>query len=702
MQVMKPSIIRQRKRFYEFDSFLLDETERMLLRGVDPAQLTPKAFDLLLALVSNAGAAMGKEQLLERVWPDAFVEEANLAVNISMLRKALGEMPGGGQYIETLPRRGYRFAAEVTEFWDERAESTLTTISPAEAEHAEVERDAQATQDFQPDFQPRLEAMPDAAAQSALIADRSTIESSQPVSSQPEASDLSARQTAISRLQAFADSRKPLAIALLSAIVIAMIAAAYLFFAGRNGPRGNAQMTRLAALPFANNRPDAETDYLAFALADSVINRLDDVKAIIVRPSSYVGKYAYQKKSPEQIAKELDVNTLLMGSYVKDGDDLLVNAQLINVETGEKLWSEAISVKLDKLIELQDYVARQVVKGLRVNLSGPEGERFERNLSHDPVAYEYFLRSRYLMSTSKHREAIDLLTKSVEIDPNNAQAWAYLARAYHINALQFSGSRAELSSAEADYDQALELDPEYAQARLMKAKLLTETGRVEQAVPLLLELTKANPNMSEAHWELSYAYRYAGLLNESIEEGERALQLDSRTESHQFNTYLYAGQHEKFLDSLPVREDAYVVFYRGLAHYYQNDLVRAAAAFDRAFELNQSSVIIQIGKAFRLAIADRKREGLEMLKAAESRVAKSGIGDGEIIYKFAQAYDALGDRESALGAFDRAIERGFFCYPYFASDPLMKNIRADARFTASLEKARLRQDAFKRKLEEIK
>jgi tetratricopeptide (TPR) repeat protein len=131
----------------------------------------------------------------------------------------------------------------------------------------------------------------------------------------------------------------------------------------------------------------------------------------------------------------------------------------------------------------------------------------------------------------------------------------------------------------------------------MMAQLFTETGRVEQAVSLLIELVKANPQMAEAHWELSYAYRYAGLLDESTKEGERALQINTKLESHQFNTYLYTGDYRRFLASLPVREDAYVVFYRGLAEYYLGDMTQAAAAFDRAYELNQASVISQIGKA---------------------------------------------------------------------------------------------------------
>src|SRR5690242_2286267 len=101
------------KRIYEFDSFVLDETDKILLKDGERIQLTPKALEILLALVRRAGLLLNKEELMEIVWPDTFVEEANLAVNISMLRKALGEMPDGSQYIETVPRRGYRFAARV-------------------------------------------------------------------------------------------------------------------------------------------------------------------------------------------------------------------------------------------------------------------------------------------------------------------------------------------------------------------------------------------------------------------------------------------------------------------------------------------------------------------------------------------------------------------------------------------------------------
>jgi DNA-binding winged helix-turn-helix (wHTH) protein/TolB-like protein/tetratricopeptide (TPR) repeat protein len=651
---MKASANPEDKRVYEFDCFVLDAKEKFLLRDGERVPLTPKALELLIVLVSNAGLVLEKEELMEIVWPDTFVEEANLAVNISMLRKALGEMPSGGQYIGTLPKRGYRFAADVR-----------TSAAPAQS--AEL-----------------------ATGEPQRVAEADPI------------LDLRHRKISMPQRRVFTIhwmTQRSGAIALISILALVAAAATYLIFKGRAERHALGQIKRLAVLPFRNERPSEDTDYLGFALADSVINSLDHLKSLVVRPSSYVGKYANQKKNPGEIAKELDVNTLLTGSYLKDGDYLVVYAELVDVTSVEILWNESIKFKSDRLVELQDYVSQKVVSGLRLNLTDAEGKRLVRNAPIDPVAYEYFLRSRYLLSTNNNQRAIELLEKSVALDQNNALAWAYLARAYHINALQFTGDRADLSRAEADYEQALALDPELSQARLMMAKLFTETGRVEQAVPILIELVKANPNMADAHWELSYAYRYAGLLDESIQEGDRALQINTQLESHQFNAYLYTGDYKKFLESLPVREDAYVVFYRGIAQYYLGDMNQAAAAFDRAYELNQASVITQIGKGFRLAIAGKNQDGLQILKTAEARIAKTGAGDGEITYKFAQAYDALNDKESALRALERSIDQGFFCYPYFAADPLLKNIRSEPECASILEKARQRQEAFKRTLE---
>src|SRR5215831_13375186 len=112
----------QSKHFYEFGPFRLDATERLLLRNGQVVSITPKAFDMLIVLVENSGHLLEKEELMRRLWSDSFVEEANLSYNVFALRKALGESNGDDRYIETIPRRGYRFVGHVREVVDDGAE----------------------------------------------------------------------------------------------------------------------------------------------------------------------------------------------------------------------------------------------------------------------------------------------------------------------------------------------------------------------------------------------------------------------------------------------------------------------------------------------------------------------------------------------------------------------------------------------------
>ena len=108
-------MLQSAQGLYEFGSFRLDPSQELLLEGTRKVPLTPKAYQTLLVLVENRGRTLGKDELLQKVWPDAFVEEATLAQNIFTLRKHLRDDRDTAQYIETVPKRGYRFVAEVRE-----------------------------------------------------------------------------------------------------------------------------------------------------------------------------------------------------------------------------------------------------------------------------------------------------------------------------------------------------------------------------------------------------------------------------------------------------------------------------------------------------------------------------------------------------------------------------------------------------------
>jgi tetratricopeptide (TPR) repeat protein len=326
------------------------------------------------------------------------------------------------------------------------------------------------------------------------------------------------------------------------------------------------------------------------------------------------------------------------------------------------------------------------------------GDRLKPDNPIFPLAFEYFLRGVDLFARSVFPMAIKMLEKSAEIDPNYGLTWAYLGRSYNANASFQFGGREHYRKAQAAFERALFLQPAQIEAHIYIANLFTDTGRVERAVPLLREALKTNPNHAEVHWELGYAYRFAGMLKESVAECERARQLDPsvKLNSSALNSYLYLGQYDKFLQSLPTTNDvAFIAFYRGFGEYHKKDWEQAAKDFDRAFELDPSILHAQVGRALRDAIGHQNPKGLEILHQAEDKIKERGVGDPEAIYKVGQAYAVLGDEVSALRMLRYSIENGFFSYPYFASDPLLQSLHHSTEFTRLMEVARQRHVAFR-------
>jgi DNA-binding winged helix-turn-helix (wHTH) protein/TolB-like protein len=644
---MKEAKASNSTRLYQFEEFIIARDERVLLRDGTPVPLTPKAFETLLALVEHSGHVLTKEELLERIWPDSKVEEATLAQNVSTLRKALGSQ--GQQFIQTIPKRGYRFTAQVIALPKIEVNGTMPQTAPAPV----------ATAPLPP---------PDAAPAAAPA------QSAQPRKLLPY----------------------QLTIALLFILVPA--AFAYFFFFRQPPPATSNKARTLAVLPFRNLKQEATTDFLGFSLADSIITKLGYVSSLTVRPSSYVDKYRDQQIEPQRVAVDLNINTLLTGTYVREGDDLRITAQLVDVVTNEILWKDALELKYENLMTVQDRVASQVIRGLQLNLTSAETERLRRDVPNHPLAYEYYLRGVDFYAANKLPQAIELLEKSLATDAKYALAWAHLGSAYTAKASVNLGGRADYAKAQEAYQKALALNPEQNEARISLATFLTDTNRVEQAVPLLREVIKANPTLAQAHWELSYAYRFGGMLKESVAEAERARQLDAEINASNAvpTTYLYLGQYASFLDKLPRSNSPYVGFYRGLGLYYQKDFARAATEFKQAYEANHEMLPTNIGQALALGIGGQQQVGLTHLRETEKIIEARGVHDAEAIYKMAQAYAVLGDTAAALRLLRRSIEGGFFCAPYFSDDPLLERLRQEPEFARLLTLAHQRHDEFKR------
>ena len=661
------------KHFYEFGPYRLEPDEHLLLRGNKPLPLAPKAFDLLIFLVQNQGRLLTKDQIMQAVWPDSFVEEANLTVWISVLRKTLGAGEGSPQYIETIPKKGYRFTEDVRsgaapEPAGVRTQAVAATEVPAvlTAEVSNVKRNGSTT-----------------SPEAGLAGVR--------------AEDAAYKWTAADAARASGWRRPASALALaISVFLLALLA--YLAYSRHRQATKTPPLRALAVLPFHNLQPGANDDFLGYSLADAVITKMGYVSSLSVRPSAAVEKYRNQTIDTRKVATDLNVDTLLTANYLREGDNLRITYQLIDAKSDKIIGKGTIDLKYDKLLRVQDDVAQQIISTLELNLTPAEAEHLKPDRPVDPLAYEYYLRGVDLHSRHEFPMAIQMLEKSRDIDPNYALTWTYLGASYNSTAAFQFGGKEQYDKALAAYEKALSLQPAQLEARMFLANLLIDTGKVEQAVPLLRDGLKTNPNHAALHWELGYAYRFAGMLQDSVAECERARQIDPlvrKTNGSMLNAYLYLGEYDKFLESLPDdNNSAFVVFYRGFGEYYNRDWEQAAKDLDRAYVLDPT-LYTQTGKAFSNAIAHKNAEGLELLRNLESKIQQRGVGDPEGTYKIAQAYAVLGDKASALRMLRLSIENGFFPYPYFMSDPLLDNLRSEAEFQSLMATAQKRYDAFR-------
>ena len=439
---------------YEFDKFRLDPAEQLLLCEGRSVSITPKAFQILCVLTESSGRLIDKNDLIKRVWPNSFVEEANLSVNISALRKALGDTPDGQKFIATVPKRGYRFVMPVRE---------VRELSQIETKTPNIERPP----------------VPIAKTAEGGVA--------------PTEVAKTARGDSVLTLPRLAG------LAVLITITFGFLF--YFFGHQRQTAQSISALTvrRLAILPFQNLNHDPNSDFLGFSLADAVITKLGYLSTLRVRPSSSVQKYRGQMIDIAKVAAELNVDTLLTGTFIREGEDLRVTSQLIDVKSQNILWKDSFDMKYDRLRSVQDTVAQQIIKGLELQLTPSEAAQMKRDEPVNPVAYEYYLRGVDLYSRGDLLPAIKMLEASTQIDPNYALTWAHLGSGYSAEASLQLGGRDRYRKAQAAFEKSLSLQPDQIEPQIYMANLLTDTGKVEQAVPLLRRALQTNPNHAEVH-----------------------------------------------------------------------------------------------------------------------------------------------------------------------------------------------------------
>ena len=478
---------RKEQCLYQFSSFELDLWERHLVRDQEVIPLSPKVFDTLVLLVENSGHILDKDELLQTLWPNTFVEEHSLTQNISVLRKALGET-GELQFIQTVPKRGYRFVADVRKLDRQIAEWVVKGRSETRiVVQEEVTKDT------------------DNKAEN-----KSAVTSTLFLGHRPSTKLLGA-----------------LALTLFACTLLAV----YYWRSGRQSAVASGfPIKSISVLPFTPLTTELSDEQLQLGLADALITKLSALRQLQVRPTTSVLKYRGTENEPTAVGRELGVDAVLYGTMQRVGNRVRVTVQLVRVHDGTSLWGEKFDTQLEDILEIQDKVSEQVVQALAITLTTQEQDSLKKRNPSNPYAYQAYVRGRYFWNKRSEqglRLAAENFQEALEIDPSYALAYAGLADCYLILAsAEFISQKEGYQKAEAAASQALKLDDSLAEAHTSVAFIKDELGDPTAAGQNYLRAIALNPNYSTAHHWYAWHLMLAGRANEAIAEMKKAQELD--------------------------------------------------------------------------------------------------------------------------------------------------------------------------------
>ena len=435
------------------------------------------------------------------------------------------------------------------------------------------------------------------------------------------------------------------------------------------------RLRRLIVLPFRVLRADAETDFLAFSLADAITSSLSSLDALVVRSSVTASRFAGADADLETVAAKADVDLVLTGTLLRAGDRLGVNAQLVEAPAGTVLCSHSSQVTLGDIFALQDELSRRVVDALSLPLSAGDEQRLRRDVPATARAYECYLRANAL-STRPNEWSIarDLYLECVAEDPNYAPAWARLGRIYRVLGT-YSGAAADdyFAQARSAFTRALELNPDLSLAHNLYTNLEVEAGQAEAAMLRLVERAHDHTGDPELFAGLVQACRYCGLLEASVAAYEHARRLDPQIRTSVAHAYLALGDHERVLTSNveePPALNAYAL--AGLGRTSE------AVALLRQLDASPLPKLYQIYvHGLRCLFEGRWAEALDCLRPmADEPAMRDPCG----WYYASRATAYLGDAETALRFLERSVSGGFFCFPWMTRDSWIDSLRHRPEF----------------------
>ncbi len=629
-------------RVLRFGAFEADLQARELRKQGMQIKLQDQPFQVLVVLLEHAGEIVTREQLRQKLWPrDTFVDVDN-SVNaaINRLREALDDSAESPRYVETLPRRGYRFVAPVT------AVSTSDRGSGFANASSEI-----------PLKEHPLPSQAQGIAESAVPATQKRVPST--------------------RL-----------IVLLGIVAVAAIVTIALVI-DRGGVKGQPAIRSLAVLPLKNLSGDPTQEYLADGMTEALIGRLSGIHDLRVISRTSVMRFKDTQLAAPEIARTLGVDALVEGSVIREGNRIRVHAQLIRGPTDEHFWSEAYDRELRDVLSLQSDVAQSIARKVEVTVTGKEHERLTAARSVSPEVYESYLKGRFALNKRYNRpsleESIRYFEDAIKKDSSFAPAYVGLATAYRrlgsvLVGVPSSETRSKVISAA---QKALELDPELAEAHARLADIYQQLFRWSDAEAEYKRALELKPNDAATHLAFAVWLACRGRTEEAVAWSRRARELDplGTSASSIGHILLYARHYDEATHELRSMlalqpDDAEALWYLGTVLIAQERPDEAIPVLEKALSFSDHSPVVLGFLVRAYAFAGRRADALRLLAELKRRRQAGYVSPAAFVH----AYMGLGEYDEAFAWFEQAYQEQSNMLQSLKVLPLYDPLREDPRF----------------------
>ena len=449
-----------------------------------------------------------------------------------------------------------------------------------------------------------------------------------------------------------------------------------------------AAIDSIAVLPFGNVGADPNTEYLTDGITASLIDNLSQLPSLTVMSRNAVLRYRGQEIDAQAAGRQLKVQAVLAGRVIQRGNDLSIEAELVNVADNSHIWGASYNRKLADLLAIQQEITKDIADKLRRKLSGEDERQFAKRLTTNPEAYQLYLKGRYFaekLTPEGVNKGIEYFHQAIDLDPNYALAYEGLSYAYYTGNDFFLTPQESMPKASEAARKALQLDDTLAEAHADLGMILFwydyDWNAAERELRRAIEL---KPNSADAHAYYGWELTLVGRVDEGIAESKRAVELDPLSvevnETAGQNLY-YARQYDQAIEqlskTLEMDPDYWIArMYLGTAYEAKGDLARAVTECKKARETEPSIPwpLAELGHAY--ALAGRKGDAENVLKELEHWSKRSYVP----AYNFAEVYIGLGDKEQALALLEKAYADRSMALTFVTADQEFDSLHSVPRF----------------------